>query len=143
MAISMHNCVVQLDDSGGSPVNISGQANAIKISYKKEIGRFHTLASVWNDATEGGIDTDITLTVLETENVGQAHALCRDWIAGGGARTLRIDTPASVSGALRYEGEVRIAALDPALDRKAGSGDPALTTVQLVGIGSWSPSVIP
>ena len=27
MAIAMHNCVVQLDDSGGSPVNISGQAN--------------------------------------------------------------------------------------------------------------------
>jgi len=138
----MHNCVVKLDDSGGTPVDISGQANAIKISYKKQIGRFHTLASVWNDATEGGIETDITLTVLETESVGQAHALCRDWIASGGARTLRVDTPTSAAGGLRYEGEVRISALDPSLDRKAGSGDPALTTVQLVGVGTWSPSVI-
>ena len=142
MAISMHNCVVQLDDDGGTPVNISGQANAVKIGYKKQIGKFHTLGSIWNDATEGGIETDIALTILETEASGQAHALCRSWLASGGARTLRIDTPTSAPGALRYEGEVRLAAVDPMLDREAGSGDPALTKLQLVGVGAWAPSVI-
>lgn len=142
MAIAMHNCVIQLDNAGGSLVDISGQANAIKISYKKNVGSFHTLGSLWNDATEGGIDTEISLTILETTTTAQAHQICRDWLASGGARTLRVDVPSSSSGSLRYEGEVRLAGIDPAHESKAGSGEPAMTTVQLVGVGAWSPAVI-
>jgi hypothetical protein len=142
MPIAMHTCVVQLDDAGGTPIDISAQTNAVKITYKRSVSVFHTLGSLWNDATDGGIETEIVLTLLETPTSGEAHQLARDWLPLGGARTLRIDTPSSAVGSLRYQGEVRLVSLSPAHESGAGSGSPSLASLVLTGSGDWSPAVI-
>lgn len=142
MAIGMHNATISLDNSGGTPVNITGQANGVTINYEKTLGAFHTLDTVWNGALEGGITTRIQLMILETAPAAEGHGLIRDAMINGGARTLTVSVPDTSPGSLQYSGEIRIGGMSPAHSSRANSGDPVITTAECLGDGDWEPSVI-
>lgn len=140
--ISMHNCVIQVDDSGGTPVTISAHSNSVRIGYQKNVAAHHNFGSVWNGATEGGITTNISIGIYESVGATEAHALLLEWMESGGARTVTIQTPNGSAGSRQYQGEALLGGVDPAHESTAGSGDAVKPQATLLGIGDWSPTII-
>ena len=138
--VSACDVVVCLDDSGGTPRDISGSTNRIDMDFAHTLGDYRAYGSKWPVRLDAGKDANFTLVVLYTTANNEGLDILNQWYhaASPGARTLRVDIPDSTVGSDRYSGEVRLDDLKWTVS--AREGGPILVTARLVPDGeiSWT-----
>lgn len=142
MAVVMHEGTVSLDNTSGTPVDISSYVQQTRINYEKATSSFFTLGSKWNDALEGGITTRIQATVLVTAPATEGHGTFRAAMVTGGKYTYTVSTPDGSPGSLELSGEVVVGGMSPAIELRAGSADAQTSQIDMLGAGDWTPTVI-
>lgn len=112
-AITACNAVVNLDNSGGTLVDISGSSNEVQIDLENNVGEFKPFGTAWPVRLVCGKDASISFKAVYSMNAAEAKALLNQWYFGGndGARTLRVDAPDSNTGSDRYQAEVVLESL--------------------------------
>lgn len=130
---------ISIDNAGGTLVAISDQAQSFSIDgVEFNASSFFTAGSEWANAVAGKRSWRATIRFYRTAAVGEAWKVLQDWGLGTTrpvARTLQIDTPDSTTGNDRFTGEVMITGLTPLAEMDAGSNEPQVVTLNLMGHG--------
>ena len=142
VAVTACDAVIQLDDDGGTPVDISGQGNEVTYAVGQGSGRFKTFGNDWFSAVTCGLQADITLRMVFTTAGQQARALLEDWFYNHptDARSLTLQIPDSSVGSQQYDMEVKITALN--INLSAEDASPLMIEVTLINDGAVSISTI-
>jgi hypothetical protein len=143
-AVNACDVAISLDNAAGTLTDISGSSNAVTLSFSNEVGVYRRAGSDAPTRYLTAQDLTISLSVLYSTAAGEALALLRAWaagsIAGGDARTLRVDVPDSTSGSDRYQVEVVPSSLEIPL--ASNEGGPVLVTAALESSGAYAVSTI-
>jgi len=133
---AMHGGVISIDNAGGTPTVVSGQVQDMEISEERATGVFHTMDTLYSDATRGGIKYTMTMSIYKTTNAAEAYKLLKaNLISAIRTITVTADTPDSSTGSERATGEFVFTGFTPSTKRTAGSGDPEVTTAKFVNSG--------
>ncbi len=142
--LNMHDVVINLDDSGGTPRDISGSSNKVDMSSDIALGSYFVFGSRHSKNGYGGVKTTGTLSVLEAPDTNYAHQILRDIAMSTTTptdRTLTVDTPNSSTGGIRYTGEAKFSKID-LTSKEAGKGDPPVCAAAFEYNGAPSVSVL-
>lgn len=116
------DCVVKLDDSGGTLRDISGSGSSIAPTFAHTLGVFTTFDSRWPGRLDGRKDASFVLACVYSQGAEEGLAILRDWFFAEppGARSIEIYVPDETAGGDLYYGEVRMEGPSFAMD----SSDP-------------------
>lgn len=131
---------VDLDNSGGTPVDISAWVRDVTLNEAKNVGQFWTLDNIWAKQSEGGRSWTADMTIVESQSATEGHGYFRDWASG--QRTLTLESPDGSVGSLRFTGEVVRGGVNPLHANSAGGGEPISPRVSLMGYGALTVSII-
>ena len=126
------NCVIMLDDAAGSPVNISGQSNAVEIKPENKNAEYRVFGSPWQQRKAGvGKDVTVTIKAVLTTTAAEVRALIEGWYFGGQdeARTLTVYMPDNNTGSGVYTMETVLNSYNIPLDAEAD--DVVRSTIEL------------
>ncbi len=114
--IAACNAIVEVDNTGGTPTDISGSANTASIAFTRDIGEGTTFTGDFKLRTECKRDASLSLSALWTTAVGEARDLLEEWFDTGGKRTIAIYPNGKVIGSRYYSGEFRLSSADIPID---------------------------
>lgn len=141
-AINACDARIQLDNSGGTPTDISGSSNNINMEFSNQIGEFRTFGSSWPARIQCGKDAKITLDILYTTAAGEAWAIVKDWFfTTGGTKTLIVDLPSASQGGDRFTFETVLETMP--VGGPADEAAPVMVSLSLLPTGAATLSVIP
>lgn len=140
-----HQCKVKMDVTAGASVltDISAGVTAVTFSPSKAVGVHHTFGDQWQQATEGGITTEFSITArIENGTTCAYHYLVTALTtANEVTRTFELYVPVETgSSGVKWAGEGRVAG-GGAVAGTAGSGDAQTATFTIVTDGAWTKSV--
>lgn len=139
-----HGYVINVDNSSGTPVNVSSSCGDCDISSTKNMGTVFTAETRYRKNVEGGgLFNQITVKVIRTTGLTEAYNIFSDWYheANPAARTLTIDWPNSNSGSRRITGEYSLQTFEDA-HRSPGSGEAEILNAVLVSDGTFTLSTL-
>lgn len=126
------DAVIKLDNSGGTPTDISDGVSTATLDVTYQNGQFYTFGLTGAQVTEGQRTFSGTLGIRssETNDTSQAYYIASTWLVPGagvkaGARTLIVDYPDSTAGSYRLSGESRATSFALINSDAGGDGTPA------------------
>ncbi|MBK8023518.1 MAG: hypothetical protein IPK19_19315 [Chloroflexi bacterium] len=132
-----------IDDAAGSPVDVSGSANRVRMEFTQEVERYRVFGEGWVRRLAAGKDGALTLDVVYSTAADEGLALLRGWFFGAASRTprtVRVQVPNGSAGSDRYAGEFLLARLALPLD--AAQAEPVTVTAELLPHGPVSHSTV-
>lgn len=141
--IKMKDAVIKIDNSGGTPVDISGNANTLSITGTRQNSEYYNFASDNANVIEGGKSQTVTLQVIVSDTQDEAYDLLADWweSAGGGERTVTIQYPDATAGSYQLVGEAVLTSFNYG-DFEAGSAEPMMIEATMMISGGITRTVI-
>lgn len=114
---------VWLDDSGGTPRDISGSSNQLDVNLDHELGDFVVFQDKWPQRLECGKDATFTLRVVTSTTANEAWDVLKDWYfaTAPGDRTFTFYMPNKNVGSDKFECQARIENLTWTIDRSEPS----------------------
>ena len=135
-AINACGAVVELDDSDGDAVNISGEANQANLGFTKQMGKGVTFEGEWNFSLECKKDASLELRVMWSTDPAEAREQLEDWFESGGNRTVSVYPNGKINGARYYTGDSKLSELSFNID--ATDANPIMMQATLVPFGAIS-----
>ena len=140
-AVSACGAVIEVDNTGGTPVNVSGAANKAELSLNRQIGSAFTFEGSSPVRVECKKDGTLKLTILYTTANDEGFDILADWYDSGGSRTVGI-WPSGVNTGHRYfTGEYLVQDMNIPLD--VSSPDPVMVTATLLPDGAINLANVP
>lgn len=112
-AINACNAVIEIDDNGGTPVNLSGSTNNVNLSLSKALGEGFTFEGAWAFVLECKKKGSLDLEAIYTTASNEARDLLETWFENGGNRTVTVYPNGKTNGERQYSGEFKIGDYDP------------------------------
>jgi len=112
-AINACNAVIEIDDDGGTPVNISGSSNNANLSINKALGEGFTFDGDWAFRLECKKNGSLDIEAIYTTASNEARDLLETWFENGGNRTVIIYPNGKTNGERMYSGEFKLGDFDP------------------------------
>lgn len=143
-AIASGRGVFSIDNASGVLTDVTNGVESATINVTKNVGGYHTLGDAWQLTIEGGKMWTASLSIINETGTGNASEILSAWAvaANGSTRTMQFDMPDSTTGSIRYSGETRMPSNNGIQTGTGGSGDPAKSTVELMGHGALTRAVI-
>src|SRR5687767_3738239 len=106
------DCIVQLDNTAGSLLDVSDYIKEVKTDIETKIGRFSVLGERWDKTTEGTAMAKGTMTVYGSPDAAGADYIINHWqlnslTAKSGLKSLRLQVPDAAAGSFQYDMEIR------------------------------------
>lgn len=141
--IKMKDAVIKIDNSGGTPVDVSGNANTLSITGTRQNSEYYNFASDDANVIEGGRSHTVTLQIIVSDVQDEGYDLLADWweTAGGGERTLTIQYPDATASSYQLVGEAVLTAFNYG-DFEAGSAEPMMVEATMMISGGITRTVI-
>lgn len=142
-AVNAGSVQVWIDDANGTPVDVSGSANRVRMEVTQEVERYRVFGEGWARRLAGGRDGALTLDVVYSTAADEGLALLRGWYFGAASRTprtVRLLMPDGGAGSDAFSGEFVLARLNLPLD--AAQADPVTVTAELLPHGAISHSAV-
>jgi len=127
---------VELDDSTGALIDISGMSNSMSMGLTNNIsGGTYTFGSECPLRFECGQDSTISANILYSTTADEGFDILKDWYFGvtGGARSIRISVPDATTNSDQYDVEVYLAEMT--WDMTAGDPEPIMVAVTFTPTG--------
>lgn len=106
-AINACNVVLTVDDSTGTPVDISGSSNQASMDFSLQVAETFTFDGDW--AIKKSCKKSVALTIQTLYSLSDAEGsnIMEDWFhnSSGTSRTVTIDVPDGTGGSFSYSGE--------------------------------------
>lgn len=130
-AINACSAVIELDDAGGTPVDISGSSNNASLSVTMETGTGVSFEGGWNFRAQCKKDGSLELSVMWTTASNEGRDLLEAWFAATspGKRTVSVYPNGKTTGQRVYTGEFRITELS--IPMTAGDAAPIVVSATL------------
>lgn len=139
------DAVVSMDNASNVLTDVSDYVSTFSIDLSASIGMFYVFGETGSQAAEGKRDVKASMGVRPaTDAAGASMLLDALAFATGkmGQRTLRCDTPDSLTGSTRIEGEAFLTAWQPVNQDAGGDGTPSTQTASWQYVGVPTRSVI-
>lgn len=106
-AVNACNVVLTVDDSTGTPVDISGSANQASMDFTVQSAETFTFEGDWAIKKSCKKAVALTIQTLYTLNDAEGSNIMEDWFhnSSGTSRTVQIEVPDSSGGSFSYSGE--------------------------------------
>ncbi len=106
-AVNACNVVLTVDDSTGTPVDISGSANNASLDFTVQSSETFTFDGDWAIKKSCKKSASLSINVLYTLNDAEGSNIMEDWFhnSSGISRTVQIEVPSSAGGGFSYSGE--------------------------------------
>lgn len=137
-----HDGVIYVDNAGGTPTEISATTTLFRLRGDRAIGTWTPVNGDWNNATEGGRNGQIDVTVAFDRDSASGYSLLRDWFFAGGARTVELYKPDTGVGSQKYSCEARIGTMDPLIASEGGNAELLTVNVTLTVDGPVTETVV-
>lgn len=106
-AVNACDVVVNLDNTAGTLVDISGSSNEVSMDFNNSLGEFRTFGTEWPVRMQCGADATISFNAIYSTTASEAVDILKDWFfTDRDSRTIRVDIPDSSVGSDRYTFEV-------------------------------------
>ena len=136
--------VIYIDDSGGTPVNITASVTGYEgPSTGRTSQNYYTMDSVEPKVSTGNKTGTVSITVLEEAGASTPSARLFQWHEAGDVRTITINVPNESSGSTRYSAEYRPTGEVRYSRGQAGSLNPRTATHTFQREGALTRTVIP
>jgi hypothetical protein len=134
-AINACSAVIEIDNAGGTPVDISGSSNTANMTLTREIAEGNTFEGASPFRLECKLDGSLELTVMWTTAIGETEGrhLLETWYTAGGQRTVLVYPNGTATGERVYSGEFLLEELSFPLDGSAA--DPIIQSASLLPSG--------
>lgn len=131
------DCVINLEDAGGTLRNISGSTSTISQDLAHTLGEFFTGMSKYPGRIDGRRDATFSLEVVYSQGSDEGFMILRDWWFADppGARDIEIYIPDTSAGSDLYYGRIRIGNLTIPSDYS--ESDPIPVTAELAVDHDW------
>lgn len=141
--IKMKDAIVKVDNSGGTPVDISGNTNTISITGTRTNSEYYNFASDDAKVIEGGKSQTISLQIIVSDTQDEGYDLLADWweTSGGGERTVTIQYPDATAGSYQLVAEAVLTSFNYG-DFEAGSAEPMMIEATMMCSGGITRTVI-
>jgi hypothetical protein len=133
--IAACNAVVEIDNTAGSVVNISGSTNKADLSLSKDIGEGTTFEGDYKLRTECKRDASLSISIIWSTALGEARDLLEEWFDLGGSRTISVYPNGTTIGSRFYTGEWKLSGLSIPID--SSSADPIKIDIDAVVDGAF------
>src|SRR5512139_865315 len=129
---------VWLDNSSGTPTDISGSSNSIPMEFVQVIGELSTYQQKWPVRLSCRKDATFTLGAVYSTASDEAVDILNDWFwsTSPGLKTLTVYVPDKNVGSDKYSGEVVLESL--AIPVTADEASPINVTAVLRPSGEWT-----
>lgn len=104
-AINACGARIELDNSGGTPVDISGSSNTANLTVSKETATGVTFEGDWNFRLQCKKDGSLEISTMWTTAAAEGRAILEEWFDSGGARTISVYPNGTGIGERVYTGE--------------------------------------
>lgn len=131
---------VYLDNAGGSLQELADTADC-KLSIDNGVVDNSRINNRFSEFNDGKLSWSVQMSLYIVIGASN-YAMATDWALAGGKRTIRMDTPDSAAGSIRWEGECLLRNAGDVLSAVATSGDSAKMTLSLQGSGTLTKSTI-
>lgn len=140
-AINACDAGLFLDNAGGTPVDIGGSSNQVRINLDNHIGAFNVFSNEWPGRLECGKDGTVTLQIIYSSAADEGWDVVKTWYftTPPGDRTLAIYIPDKNVGSDKFSGEFKLSALNWTASR--GEPGPILVTATLLPNGDIAHTV--
>lgn len=133
-AINACNALIEMDDAGGTPVDISGSSNTANLGFSNTIGSAFTFDGDYPVRIECKKDASLEISALYTRIATEALDLFVEWYQAGGRRTIAIYPNGQDTGERYYSAEWRLESMDIPID--ASDANPIVVSMTLVPDGA-------
>lgn len=124
------NAVVTLDNTSGTPQDVSTTVSTLTYDMTSPVGTFYTFGTNVANKTEGKRTYNGTIGVRSAEDTTSADYILSAWGHPGagnvmGTKTLTVQSPDATSASYQYAGEIRASAIQFLNQDAGGDGTPA------------------
>lgn len=132
------NVSIWLDDSVGTPTDISGSSNGINMAFTRELGELRTFQTKWPVRLGCAKDAEFGLRVVYSTASNEGMDLLKNWYFTDdpGNRTLHVYIPDKNVGSDHYYGECTIGSLQ--FNADPTEPGPIPVEASLLPSGQWS-----
>lgn len=129
---------IWLDNSAGTPVDISGSSNSITMNFTREVGELRTFQVKWPVRLGCGKDAEFTLRAVYSTAADEAMDVLKNWYFADdpGSRSLHVYIPDKNVGSDHYYGEVTIASFN--FNADPTEPGPIAVECSLLPDGAWT-----
>lgn len=132
--INACNTVIEIDNVGGTPVDVSGSASKFDFDFDKQLGEAYTFEGSDPIRLTCKRNSKVNVSVMYTRDGTEARALLEAWYQAGGLRTVSVYPEGKVNGARFYTGEMNLKKFKFAGD--ASDANPIMMDSELLPSGS-------
>lgn len=106
-AVNACNVVLTVDDSTGTPVDISGSSNQASMDFNLQVAETFTFDGDWAIKKSCKKSVALTIQVLYSLSDVEGSNIMEDWFhnSSGTSRTIQIEVPDGAGGSFVYSGE--------------------------------------
>jgi len=129
------DAVVQLDNSSGNLIDISGSSNSVEIDFKNDIGDYKVFGTKWKGRLACGKDATIKIKIVASKSAAEAMKASLDWFFNtSNSRSIRIQAPDATSGSDQYDAEVVLESFS--IPMPADNASPVMCELNLLPNGA-------
>lgn len=106
-AVNACNVVLSVDDSTGTPVDISGSSNQANLDFSLQTAETFTFDGDYAIKKSCKKTAGLSINAVYTLNDAEASNILEDWYhnSSSTSRTVTLDVPDGAGGSFRYAGE--------------------------------------
>lgn len=127
------NSKLEIDDDGGTPIDVSGSANSITIDFTNQVGEGFTFDGRFPLRAECKEDASLSGTIFWTSPTDEARDILDLWRASKGLRTVIFSPQGGNPGDVQYRGEYFLTSLS--FTTEASSADPVTVDFECMPSG--------
>lgn len=133
---------VWIDNSAGTPKNVSGSSTSVQHSASSEIGEFKTFANRWKVRLACGQDLPLKISIVYSTAADEGWAILKEWFftSRSAARTVTTYMPTKNVGSDVIEGEFLLQDMEWTLD--SAEAGPVVVSASLIPTGEVTLSVV-
>lgn len=137
--------VLNLDDSVGTPQDISGSSSNVDVNFDNKIGEFRTFGTEWMQRMQCGKDASFKIKGIATQGANEIKDLIETWYFDDlpGPRTFSLAQPSNDAGVGNYIYSAEVFLKSYKFSGDATSADPVMYDIELVPTGQVTRTLIP
>ena len=136
-AVNACDCVVELENSAPSYIDISGSSNKVDLNFSKPSGEFKPFGSDYPVRLTCGKDMEGTLDFVFSSGAGEAMDIIRQWFfSTNDVRNLRVSVPDASVGSWRWYGPVICESFPMSLE--SNNANPIMISLPVKAAGEWT-----
>ena len=133
-ALNACNNVIEIDDAGGTPQDVSGSTSKFDANFDKQLGEAYTFEGTDPIRLTCKRNATFNISAMYTRDGTEARALIESWYQTGGLRTVSLYPEGQVNGARFYQGEFHLKSFKFSGD--ASDANPMMMDCEIVPSGA-------